>query len=101
MTLHGIAAPNLFGSGGGRGIRTLETLAGLTVFKTVAIDHSAIPPREIIHEWTLCGSQYFKNIRCKDYYTYLCVFLYPNRPLRTPRTRGVKNFLPITSPDIC
>ncbi len=31
--------------GGGGGIRTLETLAGLTVFKTVAIDHSATPPR--------------------------------------------------------
>ncbi len=31
--------------GGGRGIRTLETFAGLTVFKTVAIDHSAIPPK--------------------------------------------------------
>ena len=29
-------------SGGGGGIRTHETLTGLTVFKTVAIDHSAI-----------------------------------------------------------
>lgn len=31
-------------NGGGRGIRTPETLAGLTVFKTAAIDHSASPP---------------------------------------------------------
>ena len=30
--------------GGGGGIRTHETLTGLTVFKTVAIDHSATPP---------------------------------------------------------
>src|SRR5687768_16898901 len=29
---------------GGAGIRTLETLAGLPVFKTGAIDHSATPP---------------------------------------------------------
>ena len=32
-------------NGGERGIRTPETLAGLTVFKTVAFDHSAISPR--------------------------------------------------------
>ena len=31
--------------GGGRGIRTPETLSGSTVFKTAAINHSAIPPR--------------------------------------------------------
>ena len=31
-------------SGGGRGIRTPETLAGLAVFKTAAFNHSAIPP---------------------------------------------------------
>ena len=30
--------------GGGRRIRTFEPLSGLTVFKTAAIDHSAIPP---------------------------------------------------------
>ena len=30
--------------GGETGIRTLETLAGLTVFKTAAIDRSAISP---------------------------------------------------------
>ena len=34
--------PRWFGGGGG--IRTHETLAGLTVFKTAAIDHSATPP---------------------------------------------------------
>ncbi len=32
------------GFGGGRGIRTPETLTGLTVFKTAAFNHSAIPP---------------------------------------------------------
>ena len=31
-------------SGGGRGIRTPGDLAATTVFKTVAIVHSAIPP---------------------------------------------------------
>src|SRR5437867_11021739 len=33
-------------SGGGRGIRTPGTLPGTVVFKTTAIDHSAIPPRQ-------------------------------------------------------
>src|SRR6516162_5246180 len=33
----------VFGGGGG-GIRTPETLTGLTVFKTVAFNHSATPP---------------------------------------------------------
>jgi hypothetical protein len=32
-------------SGGGRGIRTPGTVSGAVVFKTTAIDHSAIPPR--------------------------------------------------------
>src|SRR5207237_6362975 len=32
--------------GGGRGIRTPDTLSGTTVFKTAAINHSAIPPRK-------------------------------------------------------
>jgi hypothetical protein len=31
-------------SGGGRGIRTPERLPTLTVFKTAAFNHSAIPP---------------------------------------------------------
>src|SRR6185295_10550615 len=31
--------------GGGRGIRTPDTLSGTTVFKTAAINHSAIPPK--------------------------------------------------------
>ena len=34
---------NLFNGGGG-GIRTPETLSGLTVFKTAAFNHSATPP---------------------------------------------------------
>ena len=33
--------------GGGRGIRTPGTLPGTVVFKTTAIDHSAIPPRRL------------------------------------------------------
>ena len=32
-------------NGGGRGIRTPGTLSGSTVFKTAALNHSAIPPR--------------------------------------------------------
>ena len=32
-------------AGGGRGIRTPGTVSGTTVFKTAAIDRSAIPPR--------------------------------------------------------
>ena len=32
-------------TGGGRGIRTPGTLSGSTVFKTAALNHSAIPPR--------------------------------------------------------
>jgi hypothetical protein len=31
-------------TGGGGGIRTPETLASLTVFKTAAFNHSATPP---------------------------------------------------------
>ena len=31
--------------GGGRGIRTPGTVSRTVVFKTTAIDHSAIPPR--------------------------------------------------------
>ena len=34
-------------TGGGRGIRTPGTLPGSVVFKTTAIDHSAIPPRRL------------------------------------------------------
>ena len=36
------------GIGGGRGIRTPDTLSGTTVFKTAAINRSAIPPRREI-----------------------------------------------------
>ena len=34
----------VFCTRGGRGIRTLERLSPLTVFKTAAFNHSAIPP---------------------------------------------------------
>ena len=37
-----------FCDSGGAGIRTLETLAGLPVFKTGAIDHSATPPGVVL-----------------------------------------------------
>src|SRR3569833_2555551 len=45
----GMAGGSEFGSrkigvGGGRGIRTPESLSTLTVFKTGAFNHSAIPP---------------------------------------------------------
>ena len=33
------------GVGGGRGIRTPDTVSRTAVFKTAAINHSAIPPR--------------------------------------------------------
>lgn len=39
-------APNfVFKTGGGRGIRTLEGLAALALFKSAPINHSGIPPR--------------------------------------------------------
>ncbi len=38
----------LFFSGGGRGIRTPERVTPLTVFKTAAFNHSAIPPLTIL-----------------------------------------------------
>ena len=39
------AAARATATGGGRGIRTPGTLSGSTVFKTAALNHSAIPPR--------------------------------------------------------
>jgi hypothetical protein len=39
------AGPRLRGGGGG--IRTPETLSGLTVFKTAAFNHSATPPNKL------------------------------------------------------
>src|SRR5262249_49973029 len=38
--------------GGGGGIRTPETLAGLTVFKTAAFNRSATPPRRLFYTLT-------------------------------------------------
>src|SRR5215510_6346514 len=35
---------------GGRGIRTPERVTPLTVFKTAAFNHSAIPPFSIVHD---------------------------------------------------
>src|SRR5262245_55804695 len=35
-----------YADGGGRGIRTPGTVSRSVVFKTTAIDHSAIPPRQ-------------------------------------------------------
>jgi hypothetical protein len=39
-----VSGPDPLFSGGGGGIRTPETLSGLTVFKTAAFNHSATPP---------------------------------------------------------
>lgn len=40
-------------SGGGRGIRTPERVTPLTVFKTAAFNHSAIPPTTILADFTI------------------------------------------------
>ena len=40
---------------GGRGIRTLEKLSPLTVFKTAAFNHSAIPPNYLIVTQAVVG----------------------------------------------
>ena len=45
MGIYGRVGPRWLHFGGGSGIRTHDTLAGITVFKTVAFVHSAIPPR--------------------------------------------------------
>ena len=42
-------------AGGGGGIRTPETLAGLTVFKTGAFNHSATPPVVIVAHAGILG----------------------------------------------
>ena len=43
------AAARMGCSGGGTGIRTLERVSPLTVFKTAAFDRSAIPPQDDRH----------------------------------------------------
>src|SRR5262249_45966570 len=45
--------PNTEGDGGGRGIRTPGTRKGSTVFKTAALNHSAIPPFTMVAR--VCG----------------------------------------------
>jgi hypothetical protein len=47
MLVHAIAAHSVgqMEDGGGGGIRTHETLSGLTVFKTAAFNRSATPPK--------------------------------------------------------
>src|ERR1019366_3557129 len=48
--------------GGGGGIRTPETLSGLTVFKTAGFNHSPTPPLQ-----SLTGNgQWFQMIRSKE-----------------------------------
>lgn len=42
--------------GGGRGIRTPESLSTLTVFKTAAFNRSAIPPSSILYLLFGCGA---------------------------------------------
>src|SRR5262245_50489079 len=55
-------------AGGGRGIRIRGTLPGTVVFKTTAIDHSAIPPLKFWPEFAtfegLCGIQFHVSIKC-------------------------------------
>jgi hypothetical protein len=43
-----VSGSDNFGTGGGRGIRTPERVSPSTVFKTAAINHSAIPPLTIV-----------------------------------------------------
>ena len=40
-----IMTTDVLKTGGGRGIRTLDSLAAIVVFKTTALDHYAIPPK--------------------------------------------------------
>ncbi len=49
------------GSGGGGGIRTPETLAGLTVFKTAAFNRSATPPRRGPEQVYRRGARFCKS----------------------------------------
>ncbi len=46
---------------GGGGIRTLETLAGLTVFKTVLFDRSSTPPVSVENIAFLASRQCLKT----------------------------------------
>ena len=52
-------------SGGGGGIRTHGTLARSTVFKTVAIDHSATPPAQSKSLKGSCESTRFSGLAFK------------------------------------
>src|SRR5436190_4704326 len=51
--------------GGGRGIRTPGTLPGTVVFKTTAIDHSAIPPAfaSVQHQLASMGMPVFASVQ--------------------------------------
>ena len=50
--------------GGERGIRTLGDVAASMVFKTIAFDHSAISPREILGNFVILTSASLLNILC-------------------------------------
>jgi hypothetical protein len=57
--------------GGGGGIRTHETLSGLTVFKTAAFDRSATPPATLSltgkhprFKSRRAGTRRIKNMKC-------------------------------------
>ena len=55
-------------TGGGGGIRTHETLSGLTVFKTVVFDRSTTPPqgasdaKNLAQKKRFCNGRHYKMI---------------------------------------
>lgn len=49
--------------GGGRGIRTPERVTPLTVFKTAAFNHSAIPPKTMVADSAARGAA--ESARCR------------------------------------
>ncbi|GEM_PF-6244377 len=47
--------------GGGGGIRTLDQLAPIMVFKTIALDHYATPPRQLNKHYRVKHKDYIRN----------------------------------------
>src|SRR3989304_2833130 len=70
---------------GGGGIRTHETLLGPTVFKTVALDHSATPPGG---PWIIAEGEGFEPSRRRQ----------PPTAFRVPRTRPDYATPPVGAP---
>ena len=61
-------AEALSSHGGGRGIRTPERVTPLTVFKTAAFNHSAIPPSSILPDSTTLR---ILSLRCLSFFHFL------------------------------